>query len=90
MAMFMNQLPSRTSRPRIFASREVLLAKKRELVEQRAKGNRLQACIELTIPEEDQLFELGLLGKHDQFSRGRFGGFFPFILAFERVANQED
>ena len=46
-------------------SREVLLAKKRELVQQHAKGNRPQACRELTITEEDQLFQLGLFGKHE-------------------------
>ena len=45
--------------------REVLLAKKRELVQQHAKGNRPQACRELTITEEDQLFQLGLFGKHE-------------------------
>ena len=46
-------------------SREVLLARKRELVQKHAKGNRPQACRELTIAEEDQLFELGLFGKHE-------------------------
>ena len=45
-------------------SREVLLAKKRELVQQHAKGNRPQVCRELTITE-DQLFQLGLFGKHE-------------------------
>ena len=46
-------------------SREVLSAKQRELVQQHAKGNRPQACRELTIAEEDQFFELGLFGKQD-------------------------
>ncbi|CAB4010056.1 zinc finger MYM-type 2-like, partial [Paramuricea clavata] len=50
----------------VFAkSREVLIAKKRELVQQHAKGNRPQACRELTTAEEDKFFELGLFGKHD-------------------------
>ena len=46
-------------------SRELLLAKKRELVQQHAKGNRPQDCRELTITE-DQPFQLGLFGKHEQ------------------------
>ena len=47
-------------------SREVLLAKKRELLQQHAKGNLPQACRELTITEEDhQLFQLGQFGKHE-------------------------
>jgi hypothetical protein len=46
-------------------SREVLSAKQLELVQQHAKGNRPQACRELTIAEEDQFFELGLFGKQD-------------------------
>ncbi|CAB3979080.1 zinc finger MYM-type 2-like [Paramuricea clavata] len=50
----------------VFAkSREVHIAKKRELVQQHAKGNRPQACRELTTAEEDKFFELGLFGKHD-------------------------
>ena len=48
-----------------YKSREVFLAKKRELVQQHAEGNRPQACRELTITEEDQLFQLGLFGKHE-------------------------
>ena len=32
---------------------------------QHAKGNRRQACREFTITDEDQLFELGLFGKHE-------------------------
>ena len=46
-------------------SREVFLAKKGELVLQHAKGNRQQVCGELTITKEDQLFQLGLFGKHE-------------------------
>ena len=34
-------------------------------MQQHAKGNRPQACRELTITEEDQLFQLGLFGKHE-------------------------
>ena len=34
-------------------------------MQQHAKGNRPQACRELTMAEEDQLFELGLFGKHE-------------------------
>ena len=34
-------------------------------MQQHAKGNRPQACGELTITEEDQLFQLGLFGKHE-------------------------
>ena len=72
-------------------SREVLLAKKRELVQQHAKGNRPQACRELTITEEDQLFQLDLFEKHEpEVLQRTVGRFFPFILALERVTNQED
>ena len=73
-------------------SREVLSAKKRELVQQHAKGNRPQACRELTITEEDQLFQLGLFGKHEPevLQRTVWWVLAPFILALERVANQED
>ena len=34
-------------------------------MQQHAKGNRPQACRELTITEEDQLFQLGVFGKHE-------------------------
>ena len=34
-------------------------------MQQHAKGNRPQACRDLTITEEDQLFQLGLFGKHE-------------------------
>ena len=40
-------------------SREVLSAKKRQLVEENAKGNRPQATRELTAAEEDLLFTSG-------------------------------
>ncbi|CAB4039264.1 Hypothetical predicted protein [Paramuricea clavata] len=70
----------------VFAkSREVLIAKKRELVQQHAKGNRPQACRELTTAEEDKFFELGLFGKHDpEVLQRTVCGFFLFISAFER------
>ena len=47
-------------------SREVLKAKKRELVEQHAKGNRAQAARELTEAEEDLLFQSRQFCDHDQ------------------------
>ena len=40
-------------------SREVLSARKKELVVQNAKGNRPQAARELTAEEEDEVFRLG-------------------------------
>jgi hypothetical protein len=43
-------------------AREVLSAKKKEVVRENAKGNRLQAARELTVDEEDQLFRLGEFG----------------------------
>lgn len=46
-------------------SRDVLLAKKRELVEKHAKGNRSQAARCLTEAEEDLLFETKQFGDHD-------------------------
>ena len=45
-------------------AREVLLARKTELVQQHAKGNRPQAARELTMAEED-LFETGLFGNQE-------------------------
>lgn len=45
-------------------SREVIFARKRDLVQQQAKGNRPQTAGELTTPEED-LFETGLFGDHE-------------------------
>ena len=72
-------------------SREVLLAKKRELVQQHAKGNRPQACRELAITEEDQLFQLGVFGKHEPDVLQRTVWWvLSFILALERVTDQED
>ena len=46
-------------------SREVLLAKKRELVEKHAKGNRPQAARSITASEEDLLFTTNQFGDHD-------------------------
>lgn len=46
-------------------SREVLVARKRQLVEKFAKGNRPQAARALTEAEEDLLFEKGLFGDHE-------------------------
>ena len=46
-------------------SREVVKAKKRELTEQHAKGNRPQAARELTEAEEDLLFQTRQFGNHD-------------------------
>lgn len=43
-------------------SREVLCARKKELVVENAKGNRPQAARELTAKEEDELFRLGEFG----------------------------
>ena len=43
-------------------SREVLLSKKKQLVVEQAKGNRLQAARELTDAEEDLLFHSGEFG----------------------------
>ena len=45
-------------------SREVLLARKRQLVEKFPKGNRPQAARALTEAEEDLLFGKGLFGNH--------------------------
>ena len=45
-------------------SREVLSARKRDLVVNNAKGNRLQAARELT-EEEDLLFQTGQFGEDD-------------------------
>ncbi len=47
-------------------SREVLVARKRQLVESFAKGNRPQSARALTEAEEDLLFEKGLFGDHEQ------------------------
>ncbi|CAB4045682.1 Hypothetical predicted protein, partial [Paramuricea clavata] len=46
-------------------SRDVLLARKRQLVETHAKGNRPQACRALTEEEEELLFDKGLFGDHE-------------------------
>ena len=46
-------------------SREVLSARKRDLVVSNAKGNRPQAARELTEDEEDLLFENGQFGEDD-------------------------
>jgi hypothetical protein len=43
-------------------AREVLSAKRKEVVRENAKGNRPQAARELTVDEEDQLFRLGEFG----------------------------
>ena len=48
---------------RFKTSREVLTAKKKELVVQNAKGNRPQTARELTSEEEDELFRLGEFGE---------------------------
>ena len=74
-------------------SREVLLARKRELVQQHAKGNRPQACRELI---NDCRRRPTLLDRFVRKTRARSSpedglvGFFPFISAFERVMNLED
>ena len=46
-------------------SREVLSARKRDLVVNNAKGNRPQAARELTEDEENLLFETGQFGEDD-------------------------
>ena len=46
-------------------SREVLSARKRDLVVNNAKGNRPQAACELTEDEEDLLFQNGQFGEDD-------------------------
>ena len=46
-------------------SREVLSARKRDLVANNAKGNRPQAARELTEDEEDLLFQTGQFGEDD-------------------------
>lgn len=46
-------------------SREVFLAKKRELVEKYAKGNRPQAVRSITLSEEDLLFRTKQFGDHN-------------------------
>ncbi|XP_068723969.1 uncharacterized protein [Montipora capricornis] len=46
-------------------SREVLLAKKKQLVEKSAKGNRPRAAREITEEEEDFLFTSGEFGDHN-------------------------
>ena len=46
-------------------SREVLVAKKRHLVENHAKGNRPQTTRTTTEAEEDLLFEKGQFGDHN-------------------------
>ena len=46
-------------------SREVLLAKKRELVEKYAKGNRPQVARSVTPSEEDLLFRTKQFGDHN-------------------------
>ena len=51
--------------PEFNKSREVLLARKRQLVEEFAKGNRPQAARALTEAEEDLLFDQGLFGDHN-------------------------
>ena len=50
--------------PESAKTREVLLARKRQLVEKFAKGNRAQAARALTEAEEDLLFDKGLFGNH--------------------------
>ena len=51
--------------PELAKSREVLLARKIQLVEKFAEGNRPQAARALTEAEEDLLFDKGLLGKYN-------------------------
>jgi hypothetical protein len=46
-------------------SRDVLLARKRQLFETHAKGNRPQACRALNEEEEELLFDKGLFGDHE-------------------------
>ena len=46
-------------------SREVLSARKRDLVVNNAKGNRPQAASELIEDEEDLLFQTGQFGEDD-------------------------
>ena len=79
----------------VFAkSREVLKAKKRELVQQHAKGNRPQACRELTTAEElRQVLRVGFVRKTRSRSSPEdrlIGGSFLFISAFERVTSREN
>ena len=72
-------------------SREVLVARKRQLVESFAKGNRPQSARALTEAEEDLLFEKGLLETTSQkFYREQFGGLYLFTLVFVLEMSQEN
>ena len=73
-------------------SRETLAARKRELVNEHAKGNRPQATRELTEAEENLLFEQGLFGDHMnlKFFKELSGGLLLFILVLELAMSQEN
>ena len=65
-------------------SKEVLTARKRDLVVNNAKGNRPQAPRELTKGEEDLLFQTGQFGEDDpKFSSAQFGGCGHYISVLD-------
>ena len=72
-------------------SREVLSARKRDLVVNNAKGNRPQAAGELIDVEEDLLFQTGQFGEDDpEVLATRCGGYCLSISSVERETNVED
>ena len=65
-------------------SREVLPAKKKQLVEESAKGKRPRAAREITEEEEDLLFTSGEFGDHNrEHCKEQCGGYFPCSLDSE-------
>lgn len=64
-------------------SREVVLAKKRELIEKNAKGNRPQAEQSITPSEEDLSFHTKQFGDHNPEVLQRFGGCYHCTLDSE-------
>ena len=72
-------------------SREVLSAKRKQLVVERGKGNHPQASREVTAVEEDKLFAEGEFGEHNPVAvySAQFGGSWLYILALEQEMKVE-
>ena len=73
-------------------SREVLSARKRDLVVNNAKGNRPQAARELTKDEEDFLFQTSQFGEDDPeiLQRTECGGYCLYISVLEHEMRVKD
>ena len=71
-------------------SREVLSARKKELVVRNAKGNRPQAARELTADEEDELFVWAILATQiPRLWKEPYGGCCRYTLGFVPVMKAE-